>query len=68
MSAVFGITSVIKTEDLKTSDNKRFKIFCKNDNGEEDTFYCPINLPINSKIYWEFDCRTGKGFIQPIRQ
>ena len=67
MSAVFGITSVVKTEDLKTPDDKRFKIFCRDEDGEERIFHCSINLPIDSKIYWEFNCKTGEGYLQLIK-
>lgn len=58
MSSVFGFATVTKTLEL---EKERFATILHDK--ETNIKECVVfnkELPVNTKLYWEFDCRTKK--------
>lgn len=58
MSAVFGFAKVTKTVPL--AENRIAHIVYDSELNEKQCVIFNQQLPIDTKLYWEFDCRDKK--------
>lgn len=62
MSSVFGIMAV---EGNRISEDGRIILDCFDaDLKEHQIVYSNRALPVGTKLYWEFDCRTSKTIVK----
>lgn len=64
MSSTFGFYKVVSS--VKKSDNKYLLNCVDPDTGEEPTISSNKDCPVNTLIYWEYNNKTHKMFLQIV--
>lgn len=58
MSSVFGYATVVRT--LQTGEQRFATLVHDKELDAKQVIILKKELPVNTKLYWEYDCRTKK--------